>query len=144
MPAGTGKSRVIAWMREIMETGMGWTHGVQFVFLAFQNVMAAAISGLTLHHWSGIPAHYTEGGGTGDAHALSIQCQAMRVIVIDEVSMISAELLGTFEKVVRKVIRSNGTYKREPAGGTTKKKKEPLGVSMSSCVRIFGLSLIHI
>jgi len=78
---GTGKSRVIAWMREIMETALGWTHGVQFVFLAFQNVMAAAINGFTLHHWSGIPAHYAEGGGTGDRHAQSLKCQALRVIL---------------------------------------------------------------
>ena len=77
---GTGKSRVIAWMREIMETALGWTHGVQFVFLAFQNVMAASINGFTLHHWSGIPAHYSEGHGTGDKHAQSIKCQALRVI----------------------------------------------------------------
>ena len=77
---GTGKSRVIAWMREIMETALGWTHGVQFVFLAFQNVMAASINGFTLHHWSGIPAHYAEGDGTGDKHAQSIKCQALRVI----------------------------------------------------------------
>ena len=78
---GTGKSRVIAWMREIMETALGWTHGVQFVFLAFQNVMAASINGFTLHHWSGIPAHYAEGDGTGDKHAQSIKCQALRVVL---------------------------------------------------------------
>jgi hypothetical protein len=28
---GTGKSRLIAWLRELMERGLGWTHGVQFV-----------------------------------------------------------------------------------------------------------------
>ena len=108
---GTGKSKVIAWLREIMEDGLGWTHGVQFVFLAFQNVMAAAINGFTLHHWSGIPAHVAEGSGTGCKHTQSIKCQALRVIVIDEVSMISAELLGCFESVIRKVVRSNGSYK---------------------------------
>ena len=30
---GTGKSRVIQWMRELMEKGLGWEHGVQFVCL---------------------------------------------------------------------------------------------------------------
>ena len=30
---GTGKSRVIQWMRELLEKGLGWEHGVQFVCL---------------------------------------------------------------------------------------------------------------
>ena len=25
---GTGKSRVIAWLRELMEEGLGWAHGI--------------------------------------------------------------------------------------------------------------------
>ena len=33
---GTGKSAVIGWMRQLMEEGLGWEHGVHFVCLAFQ------------------------------------------------------------------------------------------------------------
>ena len=44
---GTGKSKVIEWMRRLMEEGLGWEHGVQFVCLAFQNAMAAQINGFT-------------------------------------------------------------------------------------------------
>ena len=40
---GTGKSKLISWMRALMEQGLGWEHGVQFVCLAFQNAMAAQI-----------------------------------------------------------------------------------------------------
>ena len=47
---------LIAWMRRLMEEGLGWEHGVQFVCLAFQNMMAANIDGQTIHNWSGIPA----------------------------------------------------------------------------------------
>ena len=94
---GTGKSRVIAWQRQLMEEGLGWTHGVQFVCLAFQNAMAAQINGFTVHHWSGIPARSTSGEGGGDKTKQSIKCQALRVILIDEISMISAELLGSLE-----------------------------------------------
>ena len=47
---GTGKSEVISWMRVLMEDGLGWTHGVQFVCLAYQNAMAAQIDGYTVHH----------------------------------------------------------------------------------------------
>ena len=89
---------MIAWMRELMEEGLGWEHGVQFVCLAFQNAMAAHINGFTVHHWSGIPARNEEGSGTGDRHKLSMKCQALRVIIIDEVSMLWAELLGTLDK----------------------------------------------
>ena len=83
-----------------MEDGLGWEHGVQFVCLAFQNAMAAQINGSTLHHWSGIPARALDGNATGDRHKQSIKCQALRVIILDELSMISAELLGSLNYVV--------------------------------------------
>ena len=82
---GTGKSAVIGWMRQLMEDGLGWEHGVQFVCLAFQNAMAAQIDGHTVHHWSGIPARNDDGNATGDKHKLSMKCRALRVIIIDEV-----------------------------------------------------------
>ena len=116
--AGTGKSLVIGWMRRLMEEGLGWKHGVQFICLAFQNAMAAHINGNTIHHWSGIPARQGEGTGSGDKQAQSIKCQALRVIIIDEISMVSAELLGTLESVVRQAVRVHGTYKKRPDGST--------------------------
>jgi hypothetical protein len=70
-----------------------------FACLAFQNAMAAQMNGFTIHHWSGIPARNLEGEGTGDAHKQSIKCQALRVVIIDEISMVAAELLGTLEYV---------------------------------------------
>ena len=109
---GTGKSRLIAWMRELMEDGLGWEHGVQFVCLAFQNAMAAQINGHTLHHWSGIPCRREDASGTGDRRKQSMKCQALRVIIIDEVSMIPAELLGALERVVASAVQVRGTYKK--------------------------------
>ena len=47
---GSGKSELIAWLREAFEDVLGWTHGVQFVCVAFQNAMAAHIQGFTVHH----------------------------------------------------------------------------------------------
>ena len=115
---GTGKSAVIAWMRRLMEEGLGWEHGVQFVCLAFQNAMAAQINGYTIHHWSGIPVTTNDGSGTGDRHKQSIKCQALRVVIIDEVSMISAELLGALECMIRGAVRKQGTYKKRQNGET--------------------------
>ena len=76
---------------------------MQFVYLAFQNAMAALINGH--HHWSGIPARATaeSGCGFGDSHKLSTKCQSLRVLIIDELSMVSAELFGALQYVVRKV-----------------------------------------
>ena len=87
---GTGKSAVIGWMRQVMEEGLGWEHGVQFVCLAFQNAMAAQINGHTVHNWSGSPAISDDRSSLGDKHKQSIKCGALRVIIIDEV----ARLMG--------------------------------------------------
>ena len=58
---GAGKVQLLAWIRELFEEQLGWTHGIQFVFLAFQNSMAAHTNGSTIHHWSGIPANEEAG-----------------------------------------------------------------------------------
>ena len=71
--------------------GVGPQHGVQFVCLAFQNVMAALVSGFTVHHWAGIPIGEAEGTSTTkDANRLSTRCQCVCFIIIDEISVISA------------------------------------------------------
>ena len=99
---GTGKSEVIAWLKEIFHL-LGWQHGVQYVCLALQNSMVASIGGNTINHWSGIPTVQTGTGkcGTKDATTLSIKCQCLRFIMIDEISMVSAELLSSLEHVVQ-------------------------------------------
>ena len=113
---GTGKSKVIGWMRSLMEKGLGWVHGIQFVCLAFQNAMAAQINGFTVHHWSGIPPRRGDGGASADKQKLSLKCQALRVVIIDEISMIDAELLGDLEYMIASVIRQQGTYKKRIDG----------------------------
>ena len=80
---GTGKSRVIAWIRELFEAVLGWQHGVQFVCLAFQNAMAANIDGHTVHHWAGIPGMDNmeeKRSKPADIDDLFIRCQSLRWI----------------------------------------------------------------
>ena len=89
---------------------------MQFVCLAFRNAMAAKIKGYTVHHWSGIPVRSEDGLSTGDRHTHSIKCQALHAILIDEVSMLPAELLGALEHVVTGAVQLHGTYKRRPCG----------------------------
>ncbi len=49
---GAGKSKIIGWLRRLFEEELQWTHGVEFVCLAYQNAMAALINGYTMHHWT--------------------------------------------------------------------------------------------
>ena len=129
---GTGKSRVLGWVRELFESVLKWEHGVHFVCLAFQNSMAALIRGETIHHWSTIPvADYAI--SARDPHKLAIKCQSLRFIIIDEISMVSAELLGCLENVVRKAVRQRGTYKlRRKRAGMAEAERERVfgGVNM--------------
>ena len=46
---GTGKSRVIKWIRRMFEEAMGWKHEDEFLCVAFQNRVAHAMGGSTMH-----------------------------------------------------------------------------------------------
>ena len=42
---GTGKSRVIKWIRRMFTEGVGWQHEDEFLFVVFQNRVAHAMGG---------------------------------------------------------------------------------------------------
>ena len=65
---GTGKSRVIKWIRRIFMEARDWTHGVQFLCVAFQNKVAYAMGGATLHTAGDLPI-----GGSANTSKLSHQ-----------------------------------------------------------------------
>ena len=62
---GTGKSRVIKWAIRMFTEALHWTHGVEFQCVAFQNTVAYAMGGLTLHSSGDIQI-----GGTSDGRKL--------------------------------------------------------------------------
>ena len=122
---GTGKSKVIAWIRELFTEVLGWSHGNQFVCLAFQNTMAANIDGSTIHSWADVP--FQDAGAEGahkarDIGAVFLRCQNLRWILLDEISMVSAELFAELERRVSQAARPAGTYKLRPD-----KSKRPFG-----------------
>ena len=115
---GAGKSKVIAWICELFTDVLGWESGTQFVCLAVQNTMAANIGGHTIHHWASIPFRDDKGnvkggggGGKRDTRMLYHRCLSMRWILIDEISMVSAELLAELQHLVQQAVRNPGTYK---------------------------------
>ena len=98
-PPGTGKSRLIYWIRRLFTEALGWEHGVQFLCVAFQNRVAPAMGGVTCHAGGDI----TVGGGDKgldhtDIDVLFTRNQDLRWLLFDEVGMIGDALLGTFEK----------------------------------------------
>ncbi len=96
----------------MFEEVMHWQHGVQLVCLAYQNSMAAHINGFTVHHWTGIPVGDVDGSATTrDAHKFSTRCQSLRFIIIDEISMISAQMLAQIDLLTAKVVRKRSGYK---------------------------------
>ena len=117
---GTGKSKVIAWICELFTDVLGWESGNQFVCLAVQNTMAANIGGHTIHHWGSIPFRDEKGneigrkGGKRDTRLLFHRCINLRWVLIDEISMVSAELLSELQYLVRQAVRGPGTYKKRP------------------------------
>ena len=118
---GTGKSRVIAWIRELFIDVLGWTHGNQFVCLAFQNTMAANIGGSTIHHWAEIPICETDAqrrAAPRDIGAVFLRCQNLRWILVDEISMVAAELFAELERRTTQAARATGTYKVRPDKST--------------------------
>ena len=119
-PSGTGKTVNIRWVQRMFIEALGWTHGVQYVCLSYLNAMAADIDGFIVHHWAGIPVGEEEEGtaGTKDTAKMSTRCQCLRFILIDEISMVSCELLTTLESIVTRVVRIRSGYKRRADGST--------------------------
>ena len=91
---GTGKSRVIKWLIRMFTEALEWTSGVEFQCVAFQNTVAHAMGGSTLHTSGDIAI-----GGAANARRLDhtdidILCtrnQCLRWLLFDEVFMIPDE-----------------------------------------------------
>ena len=96
---GTGKSRLIGFIRRLFEEGMEWRHGDQFLFIAVQNRVAYAMGGTTFHTGGDIPVgeNCERKLSHLDVDPLYTRNQALRWILIDEVGMSPNTLLGTFD-----------------------------------------------
>ena len=104
---GTGKSYTINLLRHgLFEEVLGWKQGVHYQVVTFQAVMADALEGDTIHHAFGL--NWT-GNDTKKSlkHLLELSLATLqwRWLIIDEFSMVSAELLAQLERRCREMIR---------------------------------------
>jgi hypothetical protein len=83
--------------------------------------MAANIDGLTIHTWGGISWQ----DNSGEQHSkppeideLSLRCQSLRWVLIDEISMVSAELLAELQKRAMQAMSGRAVYKKRADGGS--------------------------
>ena len=65
--------------------------------------MATNIEGCTIHHWAEIPVNDVGAQSkkrSRDIGAVFLRCQNLRWILVDEISMVSAELFAELERRV--------------------------------------------
>ena len=112
---GTGKSKVLRWLRRLFTEALGWRHGEQFLCVAFQNRMAAAIGGKTIHSGGNFrPAGANDSSlAHSDIDHLFMRNESLRWILLDEISMVSDDLLGQFEDCTSNAARES-RYLRHP------------------------------
>ena len=66
---GSGKSKLLLWLRTYYEEVWKWTDGVQFQYVAPLNSMANNIGGNTMHTWAGLKFTNSKGEQiSGDMH----------------------------------------------------------------------------
>ena len=75
---------------------MGWEHGVDFMFVAFQNRVAYAMGGETLHTAGSLDIGSRPRISHTDIDFI-LQNRHLKCIIMDEMGMISDLLLGAFE-----------------------------------------------
>ena len=116
---GTGKSRVIKWIIRLFTEALNWTNGAEFQCVAFQNTVAYAMGGQTLHSSGDIQI-----GGVSDYRKLDhsdidllfSRNQSLRWLLFDEVFMIPDELLGIFADHLQDAAAESSRYTRRAEG----------------------------
>ena len=114
---GTGKSHTLKLIRrELFEGIAGRTHGSQYHVVTLQAVMAKELDGDTIHHamglnWQGASDDKISGSKFLDLSAKAVQ---WRWLIIDEISMVSAELLARMDLRCRELVRDLAQSKYAP------------------------------
>ena len=119
---GSGKSRVLLWIRNYFEDVWQWTHEDEFVFLAPQNGMADNIGGNTLHSHCAMSFKDRRGRTINSKDrdrnwsALLTKMSLLRFIFVDEVEATGADLLGRIEEECRRNSRRPDRFRFPDTG----------------------------
>ena len=95
---GTGKSRAIKWICRMFTEAMGWRHEDESLCVAFQNRVANAMGGNTMHAGGDIGIGGQRSLDHTDIEILFTRNQYLRWVIIDELPMVPDELLGAFQQ----------------------------------------------
>ena len=118
---GVGKSETIKLVQSLFTDVLHWNSGINYQIAALQAVMAEQLGGDTLHHSCGIciGKFKSEGAhsqGTKRQHEVAKAVLQWRWLIIDEISMISSQLLAEIDTSLRNIDRSNGSERLSAAG----------------------------
>ena len=115
---GTGKTHAIRILRDELFQGLlQWEAGIHFQCAALQAVTADMLDGDTLHHAFGLSFGDTSKTTYNETKVLDKQKRLLQLrwLIIDEISMVSVELLAAVERACRALVRNSSTFKR-PVG----------------------------
>ena len=109
-PPGTGKSKVLKWLRMSFENALGWKHCEEFLCVAFQNRMLAAIGGTASH--AGADMHISgknsdRKSGNSEIYDLYIQSASSSSLR----TLFSALVQGRFTSAARQTRYANRSDK---------------------------------
>ena len=96
---GTGKSFVTQELRSLLRSlfsALGMAEGVDYVFTAYMASTARQSNGATIHHTLNLRL-----GKHGKAGVPRIDADRLQVLVVEEISMVPADLLAKLETECR-------------------------------------------
>lgn len=106
---GSGKTHTVnayvRWLR---------SHGIEPAITASTGIAATHVGGMTIHAWSGIGIR--DSLSASDVDAIASKEHVVRriakasVLIIDEISMLSGDVLGMVDQVLREVKRSESAF----------------------------------
>ena len=118
---GVGKSETIKLVQTLFTDVLHWNIGINYQIAALQAVMAEQLGGDTLHHCCGICIKNLRSEGAysqGTKRQIEVDKAVLqwRWLIIDEISMISSQLLAEIDMALRNIVRSNASGKLSAVG----------------------------
>ena len=122
-PPGTGKSHALKLVQDLFDL-IGFKKGIDWVTLAFQATNAADLEGDTIHHACGFNlSNFDQPVQPAAAKRMAF----WRFVIIDEISLVPANLLAYVDQRLRQVKPQADAWKHDPV---TKEVRPFAGVNL--------------